>query len=282
VSTSGSISFLPGLTTRTINVSIIGDAVDEPDETFFVNLTSATNAFIKKSQGGGTIIDDDGPAISINDITVTEGNTGSFNANFNVSLSSASPQVITVNYATANLTATAGSDYTATSGTLTFPVGTTSRTLSVVVLGDTLNEANESFFMNLSGAVNAAISKGQGRATVIDNDPLPSLTINDVSLTEGNSGTKNFTFTVTLTPVSGRAVTVQYATVNGTATSATDYVSTSGTLAFNAGSTTQTITVGVRGDTPVEPNETFFVNVSGASNATIADSQGAGTILNDD
>ena len=110
----------------------------------------------------------------------------------------------------------------------------------------------------------------------------PSLTINNVSVTEGNSGTRTATLTVTLTPASTQTVTVSYATADGTATAGSDYVAKSGTLTFAAGATTQPIVVTVNGDTTFEPNETFFINLSGATNATIGDAQGVGTIVNDD
>jgi len=281
-SRSGTLTFPAGTTTQTITVPVTGDTLDEPNETFVVNLSGATNATIADSQGAGTIVDDDLPALSINNVTVTEGNTGSVNAVFAVSLSSAGPQPITVTYATANGTAVAPGDYTATSGTLTFATGVTSQTVTVPVVGDTLDEANETFVVNLSGATNATIADSQGVGTITDDDPSPTLAINDVTVTEGNTGTINAVFTVTLSAVSGQTVTVNYATANGTASSSTDYSSRSGTLTFPAGTTTQTITVPVTGDTLDEPNETFVVNLSGATNATIADSQGVGTIVDDD
>jgi hypothetical protein len=112
--------------------------------------------------------------------------------------------------------------------------------------------------------------------------PLPTLSINNVSQNEGNSGTTPFTFTVTLSAASASTVTVNYATADGTATAPSDYASTSGVLTFNPGVTTQTVTVNVVGDTNVEPNETFTVNLSSPSNATIATGTGTGTIVNDD
>jgi CSLREA domain-containing protein len=112
--------------------------------------------------------------------------------------------------------------------------------------------------------------------------PVPTLSINNVSANEGNSGTTPFVFTVTLSAASASAVTVAFATADGTATAGSDYTATSGTLTFNPGVTTQTITVSVIGDTIPEPNETFLVNLSGATNATIAVAQGIGTIVNDD
>jgi hypothetical protein len=113
--------------------------------------------------------------------------------------------------------------------------------------------------------------------------PLPSLSINDVMGNEGNSDTTSFNFTVTLSPTSNETVTVNFTTADGTATTAgSDYVAAFGNLTFNPGETTKTITVLVNGDTQIEPNETFFVNLTNATNAPISKSQGIGTIINDD
>jgi hypothetical protein len=109
-----------------------------------------------------------------------------------------------------------------------------------------------------------------------------SLMINSASVTEGNSGTTPATFTVTLAPASAQTVTVAYATANGTATAGSDYAAKSGTLTFAAGVTMQTISVTVNGDTTAEPDETFVVNLSSATNATISGAPGVGRIVNDD
>jgi hypothetical protein len=221
-------------------------------------------------------------SLSINDVTVTEGNTGTTSAIFTVTLSLASSQTVTVNYATANGTATAGSDYTATTGTVTFAPGATSQTITVAVLGDTRNEANETFFVNLSTPSNATIADGQGQGTILNDDALPALSINNVTVTEGNTGTTPAVFTVTLSVASGQTVTVNYATADGKATAGSDYTATAGTLTFTPGATSQTITVAVLGDTVKESTETFFVNLSNATNATIASGRGRGSILDND
>ena len=156
-------------------------------------------------------------------MTVTEGNSGTVNATFTVSLSTASGQTVTVNYATADGTAVAPGDYTAGSGTLTFNPGATTQTLNVPVIGDTLNEPNETFFVNLSAPSNATILDGQGQGTITNDDALPSLSIGNVTVTEGNSGTVNATFTVSLSAASGQTVTVNYATADGTAVAPGDY-----------------------------------------------------------
>jgi hypothetical protein len=290
-STSGALTFNPGEITKTITVTINGDTTDEPNETFFVNLTNAANAIILDNQGQGTITDNDAaPTISINDVTIAEGDSGTTNATFNVTLSAASGFIVTVNYATADGTATAGSDYQLTSGTLTFNPGQTTQTIIVPINGDTTFEPNETFVVNLTTPANATILDNQGQGTITNDDaapPTPLITINDVSVAEGNSGTKTVDFTVSLSVSSTQTVTVAYTTssaapASGVATAGTDYQATSGTLTFDPGQTSKTVTVTINGDTLVEPDETFFVDLSGATNATISDSRGVGTITNDD
>src|SRR5207302_532535 len=154
---------------------------------------------------------------------------------------------------------------------------------TVLVNGDLKFEPNETFQVNLSGATNSFIADNQGIGTILNDDLQPSITINDVAVTEGNSGTTNAVFTLSLSNPSSQTITVNYATADGTATLAdNDYQSASGTVTFAPGQTTQTITVLVNGDTKFEPNETFLVNLSSPTNATVADNQGIGTIANDD
>jgi uncharacterized delta-60 repeat protein/CSLREA domain-containing protein len=282
-SNSGTLTFAPGETTRTITVAVNGDVLDEVNETYFINLTNAANATISDSQGLGTITDDDAaPSLSINDITVTEGNSGTVNAVFTVTLSAASGQTVTVDFATADGTALQPGDYTSNSGTLTFAPGETTKTVTVAVKGDVLDEANETYFINLTNAANATISDAQGLGTVTDDEGAPSLSINDITVTEGDSGTVNAVFTVTLSAASGQTVTVDFATADGTALQPGDYTSNSGTLTFAPGETTKTITVAVNGDVLDEVNETYFINLTNAANATISDSQGLGTVTDDD
>jgi hypothetical protein len=213
---------------------------------------------------------------------VTEGNSGTVNAIFTVTLSAASGQTVTVDYATANGTASAPADYVSNSGSLTFLPGDLTKTITVAVNGDTLDEANETYTVTLSNAVNAGITDGSGAGSITDDDAAPNLTINDQTVTEGNSGTVNAIFTVTLSAASGQTVTVDYATANGTASAPADYVSNSGSLTFLPGDLTKTITVAVNGDTLSETNETFTVTLSAPTNATIGDGTGLGTITDDD
>ncbi len=279
----GTLTYTAGQASKTVTVAVVGDTLDEPDETFTLTLSGASGANLVDASGTGTITDDDPtPSLSVNDVTVTEGSSGTTNAVFTVTLSAASGRTVTVNHATADGTATAPADYASTSGALTFSSGQTTKTVTVAVVGDALDEPNEVYDLNLSGATNATVADGQGLGSITDDDPTPSLAVDDVTVTEGSSGTTNATFTVTLSAASGRTVTVDYSTVGGSAIAPGDYTSTSGTLTFTAGQTTRPITVAVVGDTLDEDDEVYFVGLSNAANATLGDASGLGTITDDD
>jgi hypothetical protein len=289
--TNGTLNFTGNAgETKTVTVNVNGDTTVEPNETFVVNLSNVSNASVTLAdgQGQGTIVNDDGAALSINDVSLNEGNAGTTAFVFTVTLSDVVVGGVNVNFATANGTATtATSDYTTASGTLIF-TGTAgeTKTVTVNVSGDMVVEPNETFFVNLSSVSNplVVLADGQGQGT-IQNDDTATLSINDVSLNEGNAGITPFGFTVTLSQAVQGGVTVNFATANGSATASSDYTATSGPLSFTGTAGEQkTVTVNVNGDTAVEPNETFFVNLSGSSqpSVTFADSQGQGTIVNDD
>ena len=257
--------------------------MSESNKTFVVNLSNPVNAGLTDGQGLASIRDNDLlPSLFINDFSVSEGNGGLTNAVFTVRLSAPSGRTITVNYATASGTALAGVDFLATNGFLSFAPGVTNQTLAVAVVGDTLSESNKTFVVNLTNAINAILADRQGLGTIGNDDVVPALTINDVTVVEGNSGTTNAVLTVSLSSASGRAITVGYATANGSAVAGRDFVSGHGTLRFAPGVTNQLINVAVLGDSIGETNKTFFVNLTNAVNATIADGRGACTILDND
>ncbi len=233
------------------------------------------------------------PSLSINDVTHAEGNSGTTSYTFTVTKTGATSQTVTVDYATADGTATEPSDYTAITTTqLTFAPNETTKQVTVLVNGDTTYEPSETFTVHLSNAVNATISDADGTGT-IQNDDSPALSIDDVSTTEGNAGTKTYTFTVHLSqPAPAGGVSFDISTQNNTAVvddgnpatiSDNDYVGkslTGQTIPETAQDYQFTVTV--NGDTVVEPNESFFVNVTNVTGATVADGQGLGTIQNDD
>jgi hypothetical protein len=203
-------------------------------------------------------------------------------ATFTVSLSTASSFTVTASYATSNGTATAGTDYVAKTGTVTFAPGVTTAPVTVTVNDDALDELNETFLVTLSNPTHAAIVGGPGTGTIADNDPEPTVTIDDALITEGNTGVTMATFVIRLSTASGRAVTGSFGTANGTATAGSDYTATAGPFSIAAGSTTLAVQVPVVGDVTQESDETFVLNLTGVSGAVVADAQATGTIQNDD
>ena len=221
------------------------------------------------------------PSISVRDVTVAEGNSGTTQATFVVALSGPSSQSVSFSFATANGTATAGSDYVATSGASSFAPGEVEKPVVVLVNGVTVDETQETLFLDISNVQNATVSSSRGNGFINDDDG-PTISINDVSVTEGNAGTKTATFTLSLSGSSVEAIAVRAITAPGTATASSDYNAINSVVIFQPGTVTRTVDVGIIGDTNLEPNETFSVNLSEAFGTTIADGEGVGTILDDD
>ena len=277
------VTIAAGQTSTTVVVPIIGDTVDEPDETVTVQIHFPSDATIADDRGTGTIIDDDPlPSLSIDDVSVTEGNAGTKNAVFTVSLSNGSSQPITVDYATAAGTATAGVDYTATSGTLTFMPGQVGQDRQrscgwrhgVRARRDIHRPPSPTRSM-------ATLADAQGQGTIV-NDDLPTISIADASVIEGNAGTTDLTFTVSVSHPSASQISIGFATLAGSATGGVDFAMASGTVSFAPGDTTASVTIKVAGDVLDEINETLAVILSNPTNATIADGSATGTILDDD
>jgi subtilisin family serine protease/subtilisin-like proprotein convertase family protein len=278
---TGVVTIGAGAMSQTVTVPLNGDTASEADETFLLTLTNPANATLADDQAIGTILDDD--SLVVDDVTVAEGDAGPVVAKFTVRLLTARDHAVSVNYATANGTAGAGADFVTAAGGVTFAPGETSKPVEVTVVGDRLDEANETFLVVLSNAVGALIADDRGTGTVTDDDATPSVSVTDVVIAEGNTGTKSVTFVVTLSEPSGQGVTVHYATADGTA-SATggDYVARTGSFTFNAGAVSQAVTVTLNGDMAAESNETFVLNLTGVTNGTLADGQGVATIIDDD
>jgi len=289
---SGDVTFAPGETSQTVTVLVSGDRLAEYYESFFVNLSNPTNALVADATGV-CIIQDDEPYLGIVEyVNGVEGNSGTTPFTFTVTLSAAYDAPVSVNYATANRSAMAGSDFQAATATLTIPAGQTSGTITVLVIGDRVPELQEYFVVNLTGSPSAHFSNLYSYATIGDDEPR--ITMNSsVTLTEGNSGTQVMTFTVMLFAPYDQAVTFNFATADGTAkVSDNDYVATSGTMTFAPGETTKTINVMIKGDTRKETDEYFSLQLSGASSNAlfwslytgelISHATGRGNILNDD
>jgi ELWxxDGT repeat protein len=282
VSSSGVLVLQPGVSVQPLSVSVLGDTLDEPLESLLVKLASPLNATIADGEGVVTVADDDpAPGVSISNVTVVEGDDGPVAALFQIALAAPSGQQATVDFETADDTALGGSDYTTTTGTVTFSPGSVTRTVAVPVLGDEVDEPTESFSLLLTGAANATILDGTGTATVVDNDTA-HVNVSDASVAEGDAGSALAVFTLTLSKQASQAVGVSYATVNGTAAAGSDYEAATGSLSFAPGATSATVGVAVFGDVAGESDETFSVVLGSPVNVLIGDGIGAGTILNDD
>ena len=225
------------------------------------------------------------PVLSVADVSTTESDIGTKAMTFTAKLSYSPPTDVTFDASTADGTATAGSDYVASNLVgLTIPAGTTSKTFKVTVNSDLIPESNETFMVNLSNAVGATIGDGQAVGTIVDNDNVvPTLSISDVSMVEGDTGTQAMKFTVTMSKALSTNVTFDVTTADGTATARSDYVPLNLTgSTIPSGLRTKSFNVTIKNDLIKEADETFFVNLANASGATILDGQAVGTIINND
>ena len=222
------------------------------------------------------------PTLSIGNVTINEGDSGTVDATFNLSLSAASSKTVVVSFYTSGQSAFKDVDYQTRFGALTFAPGVTVRTITVPVIGDALDEFDEQFDVRLVYPLNAVVNSGPARGTILDNDLLPSLSINDVTVSEGHVGTTPAVFTLSLSAPSGKPVVVFIETINGSAQAGIDYQSVRLGLGVIPGQTSITFSVPVIGDNLNEPNRNFLVNIIDADHVTIADGQGVGTIVDDD
>ena len=238
------------------------------------NTTTATVATEAEEEAAST------PTVSIAGGNGTEGTDSSIR--FTVTLDAAAAESVTVDYATSDGTATAGDDYTSTSGTLTFSAGTTSQTVSVPIADDETDERDETFTVTLSNASGADLGTSTATGTIRNRsvvvETTPTVGIAGGNGTEGTDS--SITFTVTLDEAASGTVTVDYATSDGTATAGDDYTSASGTLTFSAGTTSQSVSVPIADDEENESDETFTVTLSNASGADLGTSSSTGTIKN--
>ena len=283
--TSGSVTFLPSETSKDITVPITNDSTFESSESFTVTLSAPTNATLgSPSTATVTINDDD--SLPLVQFSAANYNVGEAAGTVTITVTKTGSTAVpcTVNYATSDGSATAGSDYTTTSGMLTFLPGDTSKTFTVPITQDSVYEGNETFNVTLSAPVGASLgSPNPATVTIVEDDAPPAFSIDDVTHLEGNSGTTSYVFTVTKTGSTALNSTVDYQTVNGTATAPSDYTAVPvTTLTFLPGDTSKQVTVLVNGDLTHEADETFTVHLSNPTAATISDADGLGTITNDD
>ncbi len=271
-------------TPQTVTVTGVDDALADG------NVTSTVTVAVDAAQSSDpfdglaaqtatvTTLDNEGAlTISIADLSVSE---SAATATATIALSSPSAAAITVDVATVDGTATAGADYQALAAgfQVTIPAGQTTAPVAIQLISDALDEADETFTLSLSNPTSGTLSDGTATVTIQDDDAEPSLSIAAATAAEGASAT----VTVTLGAASGKPVTVDYATSDGTATSGADYTAANGTLTFAPGTTTQTFTVALLDDALIEGDETLTVTLLGATNASLATSSAPVTITDTD
>ncbi|MEE9326674.1 MAG: lamin tail domain-containing protein [Cocleimonas sp.] len=295
--TTTTATILAGSTSARILVQSLGDVQVESDESFSVDLSNPVAASILDAQGIATISNDDSTQISINDISENESDSGNVSYIFTISINNPSDTDITVDYATADGSLLADGSATAVDNDyITIPItqaiitaGSLSTQVVVQVIGDNTVEENERFFVNLSNSSGAGFFNNQGIGTIV-NDDQAQLSIDDVTHNEGDSGNTSYTFTISIDNPSNTDITVDYETADGSlpaddsaTTADSDYIGIVPTQAtISAGETSTTIIIQTIGDTQVENNERFFINLSNSVGATIIDAQGIASISNDD
>ena len=283
---SGTVTLTRNAPSVVVTVPIASDCLFEPNEGFTVTLSNlvGTPGKIGDAQALGTITDDGAAAVnlSIDDVTVGEGDVGTTTASFTATLSAACGTPVSVDWSTMDGSAVQPGDYISGSGTLLFAAGDTTEVVDVAVNGDVEPEADEEFTVELTGPVNATVSDGFGTGTIVDDELAPVVSINDAAMTEGEVGTSTLSFTVELSRPGAVPATVDWATSDGTASQPSDYLSAASTVTFPAGDVSEPVDVTINGDAVFEFDETFVVDLSNPVDATMGDPQGEGTISNDD
>lgn len=279
---TGTLNFAADETSKTFNVSTTNDTLDEADtETFTATLSAPTNATLGTSSGTGSLNDNDAlPSIAIADTSVTEGG----NLQFTVTLTPVSGRTVTVPFSTADGTATvANNDYLQTSSSIQITAGNTTGQIIINTVSDAVDEADETMTVNLGSPTNATVSDGSATGTILDDDiTAAAVSIADASLTEGNAGSANMVFTVSIPAAAAQATSVTYSTSPIDASAGSDYTAVTGTATITAGNTSTSIGVPIIGDTVDEWDEQFTVNLAATASSTLADGQAVGTIVDDD
>jgi uncharacterized repeat protein (TIGR03803 family) len=274
---SGMLTFAPGVTSRTISVAVLGDTLQEPNETLFVNLTTPVAALVARSQAVGTIVDDGdvNPSVSVGNASALEGPAGNTKVfHLPVSLSSAVSAPVSVAFTTQAGTATVKTDFTSRTGTLTIPAGATAGVIGITVIGDDSFEPDETFVVTLANPVNASLGNSTATAVILNDDLQPAVSVGDLGVEAPFPGeTVTTTFNVTLTNPSSQTVSVPYATVDGSAAAPAAYVARSGTLSFAPGVVKLPVVVTVKGGAS-GPDTSFFLSLGAPTNASLGDGLG--------
>jgi len=282
--TNGTLTFTPGQTALTVDVPLIANATVESTEHFLLTLSNPVNSTITKAVGWATIIDNDAatgiPTVKIGDQIVDE---ASGRVSVVVTLDRPSSGAVSINYATANGTALAASDYTATSGTLSFAAGEMTKTVVIGLLNDGAAEPGEFFDLRLTGASGATLTDTTARVFIAPSDqPLAATPVISVAQASVGEGDGFVDFVVSLSGPAGQTVSVNYSTSAMTAANFSDFQPVSGTLVFEAGETLKTVRVPIIDSATAEAPEQFILNLASVVNATIGNNYATATIVDND
>jgi len=223
------------------------------------------------------------PQLILKDATVKEGNSGTSFAVFPIQLSKGFNKPITLKYSTINGTATSPTDFVgALNKTLVIPANQINPSLSIPIKGDLNIEGDETFTVRILSATNATLNDSVGIGKIVNDDTVSVSLDKNLTLSEGNFGTKTANFILRLSKPSAIPVRVAFNTLNGTATNGTDFFGVNQVINFVPNQTTATVKVPIRGDKTFEPNESFSVRITNPVNATIGKNLVTATITNDD
>jgi chitinase len=289
VGQSGSLTFLPGETTKLVAVEVLADDLEESSEELSLKLSDPGQATISVAAASSTILDDKGLStvqVALSGAAVLEGDRRRASATFTLALSRPATSRVSVEYVTSNGTAIAGRDFEPSRGSVSFLPGDTTKTVTVAVLADVSDEPDETFSLNLLRPRGLSVVSGTATATILDDDAEPRISVADVAIWEGEVGTRSLVFLVRLDVPSGKPISVAYGTADGGgpggASAPADYSPRSGLLTFSPGSSRLKLVVAARGDDVPEGDETLNVVLASPIGATLADDTGVGTIRDDD
>ncbi len=284
---SGTVTFAPGVVTQTVPVTVLPDTVKSADRYFYLNLSTPTNATVATpGYGTGEILNTAvDPGLSIGDVSVARPTSGSASEVFTITLAPASPNTVTVNYATADGTAHAPTDYTATSGSATFAPGTTTQTVTVPIAANSASTTDLYYSVNLSAAVNAQLQRTSATGYLIDQvAPVVGksyVTVSDAVAVVPATGSTTATFTVSLGLAATSGVSVRYATSDSSAVAGIDYTATRGSFEFTPGQTKKTVTVPVPANSIASTDKAFYLSITVLGGpATVIRPNGVGYLLN--
>jgi hypothetical protein len=270
----GTVTFMPGETSKPISIAVTNDSIDETNESLTVTLANPVNAMLATTSNTLTIVDDDNPPTAAFTQAATSVAEGMTTVSFTVQLSSASSFAITVPFSIAGTsTADNPEDYTlASTAALSIAAGATTAVITINVKADTLDEANETVVATLGTPTNATLGAiATETLTITDDDAGPTVAFTSPG-SSPNEGNSNITLTVQLSDISGQDVTVPF-TIDATSTAANpaDYtISPASPLVIPAGNTSTTITIAMKEDTLDEADETVIVALGTPTNATLA------------